>query len=607
MRTQKGQGLVEFALMLPIVLLMLYGLIELARLVQASITVQHAAREGARYAVTGQSITGVAADRASSIVTKTRAALAGLQVAPSADTPAVEPNTARFYADVSLNPTTGGSAITPITVTVTYNYSPLVPISFNGITLLPTVLTLQGRAVMITERIDKVTPVAEAQGGGGGTYSISGSITGVSGVTITITSGGTGSATTDASGNYTLSSLNSGTYTITPGKAGCTFTPTSLTVTITTLDSTGNNFTPSCSGYTISGSVGTTGATVTLSGAGSGTATSDGAGNYSFSNQANGAYTITPGKAGCTFNPTSINATISGADSAGNNFSANCPVTTYSISGTVTGATGVTMTLSGSGTGTATTDGSGNYSFSGLSNGGTYTVTPSGMGCTFSPSSRSVTISSADSTGNNFTCSYSISGYTRTGSGAAISGVAITASGTSAWSATTNGSGYYSQTGLSSGSYSMMASLGGYTFSPNPAAVTISGSSPTQDFTGTTSGCAITATAITISSDKASLNFTNGGSSIASITNIDIAWPSSNTKLKEVKFKTSSNEKIWDAGDTASPTGMPAEGGWKSSGDRTLGAGSTKTLEFKFEDDAASTGYTITVTFDNGCSLTQTK
>ncbi len=605
MRTQKGQGLVEFALMLPIVLLMLYGLIELARLVQASITVQHAAREGARYAVTGQSITGLAADRASSIVTKTRAALAGLQVAPSADTPAVEPNTARFYADVSLNPTTGGSAITPITVTVTYNYSPLVPISFNGITLLPTVLTLQGRAVMITERIDKVTPVAEAVGGGG-TYSISGSITGVSGVTITITSGGAGSATTDASGNYTLSSLNSGTYTITPGKAGCTFTPTSLTVTITTLDSTGNNFTPSCSGYTISGSVGTTGATVTLSGAGSGTATSDGAGNYSFSNQANGAYTIAPGKAGCTFNPTSINVTISGADSAGNNFSANCPITTYSISGTVTGAPAVTMTLGGAGTGTATTDGSGNYAFSGLSN-GTYTVTPSGSGCTFTPSTISVSIAGASSTGNNFTCTYSISGYARTGGGAAISGVTINASGTSSWSATTNGSGYYSQTGLSSGSYSMMASLGGYTFSPNPATVTISGSSPTQDFTGTASGCAITATAITISSDKASLNITNGGASSVSISNIAISWPSSNTKLKEVKFKTSSNEKIWDAGDTASPTNMPTDGGWKSGGDRTLGAGNTKTLEFKFEDNAASTGYSVVVTFDNGCSVTQTK
>ena len=50
----KGQSLVEFALILPILLLLILGIIEGARIIWAYITVQNAAREAARYAVTGQ-------------------------------------------------------------------------------------------------------------------------------------------------------------------------------------------------------------------------------------------------------------------------------------------------------------------------------------------------------------------------------------------------------------------------------------------------------------------------------------------------------------------------------------------------------------------------
>ena len=77
---------------------------------------------------------------------------------------------------------------------------------------------------------------------------------------------------------------------------------------------------------------------------------------------------------------------------------------TYSISGKVSGDTtsGVAMSLTGAATASATTDSSGNYSFSGLSN-GSYTVTPSKSGYTFTPSSLSVTISGANQAGKNFT------------------------------------------------------------------------------------------------------------------------------------------------------------------------------------------------------------
>jgi hypothetical protein len=76
----------------------------------------------------------------------------------------------------------------------------------------------------------------------------------------------------------------------------------------------------------------------------------------------------------------------------------------HSISGTVSGdvADGVLMTLSGDASATTTTAGGGLYSFGSLPD-GNYVVTPSLAGYTFSPTSRSLTLSGSDLTGENFT------------------------------------------------------------------------------------------------------------------------------------------------------------------------------------------------------------
>jgi subtilisin family serine protease len=81
-------------------------------------------------------------------------------------------------------------------------------------------------------------------------YSISGTITtstgtGISGVTV---STGSGSATTNSSGAYTLSGLSNGTYTLTPSLSGYTFSPASRSVTVNSADVTGQDFTGSGSG-----------------------------------------------------------------------------------------------------------------------------------------------------------------------------------------------------------------------------------------------------------------------------------------------------------------------------------------------------------------------
>ncbi|MGD2077955.1 MAG: TadE/TadG family type IV pilus assembly protein, partial [Chloroflexota bacterium] len=53
-RSDSGQTLVEFALSLTVLLLLIFGLIEGGRLLHGWITLQSAAREGGRYAITGQ-------------------------------------------------------------------------------------------------------------------------------------------------------------------------------------------------------------------------------------------------------------------------------------------------------------------------------------------------------------------------------------------------------------------------------------------------------------------------------------------------------------------------------------------------------------------------
>src|SRR6267143_1221387 len=161
--------------------------------------------------------------------------------------------------------------------------------------------------------------------------------------------------------------------------------------------------------YSISGTVtpfaGGSGATVTLAGATSATQTADSSGNYTFTSLASGAYTVTPSHVGYTFSPNSLGATINGANVTGINFAAAAQ--TFSISGTISptvGGSGATVALSGAASGSTIADGSGNYTFAALAN-GTYTVTPTNTGYTFSPVNGSATVNGANVTSVNFTAS----------------------------------------------------------------------------------------------------------------------------------------------------------------------------------------------------------
>jgi len=160
--------------------------------------------------------------------------------------------------------------------------------------------------------------------------------------------------------------------------------------------------------YTLSGiitpTVGGSGAAVTLSGADSATTTVNSSGIYSFTGLGNGSYFVVPSKNGFTFNPTTQSVTINNASVTGVNFTATAVSPTHTISGSITPASvsaGATVTLSGAASLSSTADSSGNYSFTALAN-GAYKVTPSSQTATFSPISRSVTISNGNVSGVNF-------------------------------------------------------------------------------------------------------------------------------------------------------------------------------------------------------------
>jgi len=223
---------------------------------------------------------------------------------------------------------------------------------------------------------------------------------------------------------------------VTPSKSGYTFSPTSIAVTISGANQAGKNFTASAS----------SGDTQLTSGVGVASSVTQGAWKYFYITVPSGATSLELKITGLSadvdlytqYNAKPTSSTYACRPYSGGTTAETCTQaspsagtwwagvygyaagsftvtgtyvlggSTYSISGTVSGATasGVTMNLTGAATASATTDASGNYTFSNLAN-GSYTVTPSKSGYTFSPTSIAVTLSGANQTGKNFTASAS--------------------------------------------------------------------------------------------------------------------------------------------------------------------------------------------------------
>lgn len=248
-----------------------------------------------------------------------------------------------------------------------------------------------------------------------------------------------------------------------------------------------NNPPPPAVTYSISGSVSGAvlpGVAVNLTGTSTASTTTDAMGNYSFTGLANGSYTVTPSLAGNSFSPAGTAVSVSGANVPNTNFVATAlggGVSTYSISGTVSGAASSGVKIDLGAAGSVFTGAGGTYSIAGLPASATpYTVTPSLTGFTFSPANLTVTLTTANSTANDFVATavavpHSLSGNVSP----SLAGVTINVTGTANASTTTDASGNYTVTGLFDGTYNVAPSKAGYTFSPTSTSVTMAGANAT--------------------------------------------------------------------------------------------------------------------------------
>ena len=109
LKNKKGQSLVEFALVLPLILLILMGIVEFGLMFNSYLTINNASREGARLASVGGT---------------------DVEVETRVETVSTTLNLANI--DVTVNPAQGfRDRGDPCTVTVDYTYDLITPIISN--------------------------------------------------------------------------------------------------------------------------------------------------------------------------------------------------------------------------------------------------------------------------------------------------------------------------------------------------------------------------------------------------------------------------------------------------------------------------------------------
>ena len=113
----RGQGLLEFALLVPLLVLIVFGAIDLARAYHAEVTITNASREGARLAMRINNFNDTQANKLQAIRDRVvaEAGTSGVQILPGN----VTVNCGIGYAP----PCTSGS---PIRVTVNYEFTLLM-------------------------------------------------------------------------------------------------------------------------------------------------------------------------------------------------------------------------------------------------------------------------------------------------------------------------------------------------------------------------------------------------------------------------------------------------------------------------------------------------
>ena len=130
----------------------------------------------------------------------------------------------------------------------------------------------------------------------------------------------------------------------------------------------------------------------------------------------------------------------------------------------------------------------------------------------------------------------------------------------------------------------------------------------TQPPTATTGPCTVSAGGIAINSLALTLPLQNTGGSPVTIATITIAWP--NVPASQAIMSVSlAGQQIDSSRYNNTPSQIPSGGIWTvgSPANRQLPPGSAKDLTFQFRLNPSATGYTLTVKFDNGCSVTASR
>ncbi len=104
----------------------------------------------------------------------------------------------------------------------------------------------------------------------------------------------------------------------------------------------------------------------------------------------------------------------------------------------------------------------------------------------------------------------------------------------------------------------------------------------------------------TTGGDTVSVAVFNEGADTLFVKTLLLEWPAENGRLLEAAF---GGSKIAAPDDPSPATLLPDESNWIDGGNRGLAAKANKALNFKFANQASASGYTLTLTFENGCQL----
>jgi hypothetical protein len=148
---------------------------------------------------------------------------------------------------------------------------------------------------------------------------------------------------------------------------------------------------------------------------------------------------------------------------------------TFTISGHIADQSnqpllGINVHLDGTSTADTTTDAAGNYSFAGLAQQGSFTVTPLETNYRFTPSSRSANNLQSDQTNVDFTgalVNHSITGTIIDGDGHGLPGVNVALAGARSATTNTDAQGNFAFTNVpDNGSFTLTPDKEGFTFNP---------------------------------------------------------------------------------------------------------------------------------------------